>query len=662
MNHEVYFFMSRRSIRQSLSLAAAVAVLGLTAVLLALVPGGTAQALSTQLGQPAVVINPGGGVASGGADGVRVEVNAAGPWTGQDVVTWANTEQYCCTAAAPMLNVGGTLFGQAGPAYWVSSDWTSLAITDLTGTASTTGGSATGSGSFTVRYVATKNALEYVMDRTVTYTYPNDYFTDSYTFTIPTGNTEEVRFYQGGDAAPGGSDVGYGIMLTEPVRSAISLNPSSQILAGYREVAGDRPFDGATTQDFSLVYSTVGSGGDIGFSANNAIHDAGLMMQWNLGSAPGTQTASMETFVGVQAVSLSARFGSGSVEAGTPVALDLSLLSTVLSDSTGLDYTLTLPAGMVLGTAAPINGCGGTLTATPGSSTVTLSAAAVTAATNCVVTVDAVASAAGTYTITSASASGLVGVTNTVGTSTLTVTAPPTPPAPPAPDRTIGTVAGGVGALTPDLVDDLVAALDANDSLVAVTATPDGTGLWGVTPAGAVLTSGSATSYGSLETVALNAPIVGIAATDSGLGYHLVSSDGGVFAFGDATFVGSMGGQPLNFPVTGLTPACDGQPGYRLVASDGGVFAFGGTSFEGSMGGTPLNKSMVGLVGDCTGSGYWTVAADGGVFAFGGAEFFGSLGGTDLVSPVIGMLPTATGSGYWLVDRRGQLRAFGDAV
>ncbi len=638
-----------------LSRVAIVVALLVATALPAIVGVVPAQAQSTQLGQPSVVINPGGGVASDGADGVRVEVNRAGYWTGQDVVTWANTEQYCCTAVAPMLNVGGTLFGQAGPAN-ASADWTSLSITDLTGTATTTGGSDTGSGSFTVTYVATKNSLEYRMDRAVSYTYPNNYFTDSYSFTIPAGNTEDVRFYQGGDAAPGSSDAGYGIMLTEPVRAAISLNPYSQILAGYREVAGDRPFDGATTQSYWAPYPTVASGGDIGFVADNNIHDAGLMVQWNLGSTPGVQTASMETFVGVQAVSLSARFGATAAEAATPVPLDISLLSTVLTDTTGLGYTITLPAGMVLGSAAPTNSCGGTLIAAAGSSTVTLSDAAVAAATNCVVTVEVAAATAGAYTITSASASGLVGVTNTVGTSTLTVTEPATTTPP------VGSIAGGVGAFAPDLVADLVSLLDADDSLAAITVTPDGAGLWGVTATGAVLTSGSAADHGSLDGIALNAPIVGMAATDSGHGYYLVSSDGGVFAFGDATFAGSMGGQPLNFPVTGLTPACDGQPGYRLVASDGGVFAFGGASFEGSMGGTPLNKSMVGLVGDCTSSGYWTVAADGGVFAFGEAQFYGSLGGTDLASPVVGLLPTGTGSGYWLVDGQGQLSAFGDAV
>ncbi len=59
---------------------------------------------------------------------------------------------------------------------------------------------------------------------------------------------------------------------------------------------------------------------------------------------------------------------------------------------------------------------------------------------------------------------------------------------------------------------------------------------------GSISTFGSATTYGSTTSKALNAPIVGIAATPDGRGYWLTASDGGVFTFGDAVYLGSLPG------------------------------------------------------------------------------------------------------------------------
>lgn len=56
-------------------------------------------------------------------------------------------------------------------------------------------------------------------------------------------------------------------------------------------------------------------------------------------------------------------------------------------------------------------------------------------------------------------------------------------------------------------------------------------------------------------------------------GVWVVGSDGGVGAFGSASFYGSMGGLPLNAPMVDIVP--DGSTGYWLVGADGGIFAFG---------------------------------------------------------------------------------------
>lgn len=393
------------------------------ALAIALLPVPRAFAGSGQLSQQQVTLNPGGGVLANGSDGLRFTVNSSSGTAGQDSVHYRNTPQYCCSAGAPMLNVGGTLYGQAGPGA-SASNWASLAIISTSGATATgafTG--TTGSGSATVRYTATKGGRNYIVDRTVSYTYPNDYITDSYTFTIPSGNTDAVKFYLGGDTAPGGSDSGYGVMLTAPVRSVISLNTSSHIMFGFREVSGSKAFDGATSQSYNTPYATVASGGNIGFVGTASTHDAGLMMQWNLGSDPGTQSASFEQFATQQGTNLNAVLGSTSGEAGAPVQLNFSVVNTELITVNSLGFTATLPSGLVVASGSQSNTCGGTLTAAAGSSTVVLAGGSVGATTNCVMSVPVVAAAAGTYTISAASISGLSSLTNNVGTSALTVVA-----------------------------------------------------------------------------------------------------------------------------------------------------------------------------------------------------------------------------------------------
>jgi len=219
-------------------------------------------AAGSQHGQSTIRINGLGGVQSNGSDGLKIDLNST---SGRDQVYYANTYQYCCGAAAPTLNIGGTVYGEAGPASGAS--WTSMTVSNLTGTAAATGATqGLGSGGVRLTYSVTHNSRVYTVIRDVEYTYPNDYFTDTYTITIPSGNTQTVKLYMGGDTAPGSSDSGYGVRVLNPVKTVISLNTSSQIQLGYREVAGSEPFTGAVSGPYSAPYATVRSGGDIGNS------------------------------------------------------------------------------------------------------------------------------------------------------------------------------------------------------------------------------------------------------------------------------------------------------------------------------------------------------------------------------------------------------------
>ncbi|MEZ5408187.1 MAG: DUF4214 domain-containing protein [Acidimicrobiales bacterium] len=380
---------------------------------------------------PSIVINPGGGVDSGGADGLMFLVNSDGTVTdagqvGQDQVWYRNTYQYCCGASAPMLNVGGTLYGEASAASSASAaSWTDLVLVGVTGSATDTFPSATtGNGTAHFRYTATQGGRDYVVDRTISYTYPNTYVTDAYQITIPAGNTDEVKFYLGGDTAPGSDDEGVGVMLTSPRRTVYSVNPSSNIQIGYGEAPGSAPFDGARAEHYSTQYATIDAGGDIGFGVDASSHDAGIMVQWTLGSTPGIYDRALRQMVTPRGVALSATFSAATADTDDEVSLDFDLANTSGTDASGLDFTFALPSGLVIGSSSTANSCGGTLTAAAGGSSIQLSGGSALAAANCVVSVPVVAAADGDYSISSASVSGLANLSNDVGSATLTVGTP----------------------------------------------------------------------------------------------------------------------------------------------------------------------------------------------------------------------------------------------
>jgi hypothetical protein len=220
-------------------------------------------------------------------------------------------------------------------------------------------------------------------------------------------------------------------------------------------------------------------------------------------------------------------------------------------------------------------------------------------------------------------------------------------------------VAGVLSALIPTAVAS-ASPVRANEPVVGIAATPDGSGYWLVASDGGVFSYGDAHFYGSAGAIRLNAPIVGMAVTRGGDGYWLVASDGGIFSYGDADFYGSTGSLRLNKPIVGMAATPDGD-GYWLVASDGGIFTYGDADFHGSTGSTALNAPIVGMAATPHGEGYWLVASDGGVFAYGDADFYGSAGAMALNAPIVGMAATPHRDGYWLVASDGGVFAYGDA-
>lgn len=399
-----------------------------------------------------VTINGGGGVLADGSDGMRliVDFNSFGG-SASDGQYIRNKSQWCCgptsTGGGPTLAVGTASVGNGTIGAAGNNEWDDIAIVSTSGTASTAGGSATGSGTAMLRYSETIGGRLYVVDRTVSYTFPNDFVVDRYDVTIPAGNTDAVKLYYGGDTQPGGSDQGYGIEFTTPRRSIISLNTSTQEMYGFRELVGAVPFAGARSEtlgNFGTSANTAHTGGDVGFNVEAANHDASLIVQWNLGSTPGVVTAGMEVFATPQGVTVTAAFRDGAGAPNVEELLDFTIGNTNLTAQNGVGFAFALPAGLTLGSTSPVNSCGGTVTAASGGSSIAISGVDLASASNCVLTVPVNAAGGGTYTINSASVTSTTGLTNGVGTASLVISGPPAPPATPPVTPPVTGVAPGI--------------------------------------------------------------------------------------------------------------------------------------------------------------------------------------------------------------------------
>jgi hypothetical protein len=446
--------------RITLSAAAILSVLAPSGLLApnAVGTGKITKSASSVFDVAEVAINPGGGYDLDGSDGVRIILNRG--HTGRDGVFYRSENQYCCDAARPSLAVGATSFGrraggfaQVGrlSGFGTSLPWTTVELISSSGAVDVrvpvsddaptdNGGDSVastlpaGSGSALIRYTATKDGKQYIVDRTVTYTYPSNKFVDSYRVTIPQGNTEEVKLYQGGDAAPGGSDIGEGVMLTAPVRALYSVNPESGIQLGYSELREGLRFVGATSRHYYDSYDEVESGGDIGFNIDPERHDAGLMVQWNLGAAPGTQVAGLRTSAGPKGVSLDAEFDKTSVTSlNDPVTLNLQLINTDRNSSQPVSFQVALPDGLTVGKTAVANSCSGTLVAIENRNSLSLSGSVLPGASNCVIGVPVVASRWGSFFVTPSSASNVTVAFNDISANSVTYVSPPPPPAKQAP-------------------------------------------------------------------------------------------------------------------------------------------------------------------------------------------------------------------------------------
>lgn len=358
--------------------------------LFALVVLPAAAQSASQNGAPMVVINPGGGLDPFGRDGVvpifngfaRPDGNSPVPGSGSfnaaidgsDNQYFAGESQWCCWSGyGPVVNIDGQLFGEASAASDVegpvgSLPWDSVQVISTGGTAvqvpAGSGGTGTGTegdGTATIRYTMVYDGRTYQMDRAITYTYPNAFFDETYTFTIPSGNPHTVKFYLGGDSSPGGTDVGLGYMKTTPYRSIFSSNPESQVYVGFQETGPTNPFDFWFVGQYDEPYEVIQMGDNLDNAVSTTAHDAGLQFQWTLPTAAGTYTRNSRTILGFNKIFLSGQFQTSPITTSQTSIYTITVQSTMFDNQpNGVTFWMDLPEGLEAVTnPAPTTNCVG---------------------------------------------------------------------------------------------------------------------------------------------------------------------------------------------------------------------------------------------------------------------------------------------------------------
>ncbi|MGE0877804.1 MAG: hypothetical protein AB7L13_00405 [Acidimicrobiia bacterium] len=398
-------------------------------------------ASDSQHGQPTVVLNPGGGIAPDGSDGPRLVLNGAAGAdgvAGSDRLYYAGAPMYANDGPAPMLNVGGTLFGESGVAHLEgATSWDSVEILALEGSATATGGTDVGSGSVSLLYTATKGGLTYTVERFLLYVHPNPYIQEFFTVEVPAENTDHVVLYQGGDVRPAGDTIGYGASYVAAAQEAVvAVDRNETSYVGHTRhtlfhesdlVYGDAT---AVIDAMATVQPAIAAGSSIGSNVNGTEHDVALHTEWVLGTSPGTYRGNHDLLVGRAGVNLEINPSF----TNEPGLFELQLTNTGRSVATGLGFTVEIPSTITIGSTPTTNDCDGTVTADEGTSTITLTGGELAGLAACRVRVELGSTVTNQINVERSFATSLVGVHN--GISTYGTGVPGPTPVDPPPDFT----------------------------------------------------------------------------------------------------------------------------------------------------------------------------------------------------------------------------------
>jgi|GEM_PF-3847760 len=291
---------------------------------------------------------------------------------------------------------------------------------------SSSGGSATGDGTSRAVYAADLNGLTYTITQTVSYVFPNDFYTVDIEIDVPAGNVQEVDFYSWTDLMLDGDDFGQCIPQTTFPRFVGGDNRAGNYFAGYRERDVSQSWDTFFCGFYGDPTGTLGSSANfisepariLPNTNNTNTSDIGAATHWNVVDTGGTSFRAQFDFIfSVKEATLTKRFGpldednNDTIAPGETTSLTFKLTNVPGNPAVGpIAFTDTLPEGVSIVGTPSASQCRGTVsTGTAGPrQTVSLSNGRLNGGeASCEVTLNVTASAVGEYTNTAANISGL---------------------------------------------------------------------------------------------------------------------------------------------------------------------------------------------------------------------------------------------------------------
>jgi uncharacterized repeat protein (TIGR01451 family) len=223
-----------------------------------------------------------------------------------------------------------------------------------------------------------------------------------------------------------------GIAFTDNLPGGLTVaTPNGLVNTG----CGGTPTATAGSSSVSLSAGTLATSGSCTIAVNVTGTTAGVKNNVS-GAVTSTEggpgnTASANLTV-VSPPGFSKAFGATSIPLNGSTTLVFTIQNTnPTTTETGITFTDTLPAGLVVGTNGPITctgagALGGTVTATTGTNTISLSGLGLLGLAQCTITVNVNGTAAGTKLNVSGAISSTEGGTGTTASASMDVVAPPT--------------------------------------------------------------------------------------------------------------------------------------------------------------------------------------------------------------------------------------------
>lgn len=286
---------ARKAISSTVSMAMAAGLLiGATAATAAV---NIATAAPAQAANNAITLNTGGG--DGPGKGIKIQYQGGKyqvtrDGSGQIYSPRSPADSTFSQTSLAVLDLDGD--GKVKPA--TSKYFSSRCASGQVGclpfsSIDTTGSNTTGSGTFSSVLSGSLDGRTYSVKIDVNYIYPNDYFTQTYTVTIPEGNTKTVRLYNGYDTYLEGGDAGPGFYNSSPQQVGVKKTAIEAL-----QYASGQTWEGYFSGRYTTALNQPATGNKYDDTIDpNAGTDNGIAVNYNFGSTPGTKAPTSNFFI-----------------------------------------------------------------------------------------------------------------------------------------------------------------------------------------------------------------------------------------------------------------------------------------------------------------------------------------------------------------------------